>query len=75
VDNLNPSTSTTVEGTVVPGFDTQTLEAAVEMEDGQTFAVFMPTPNASARTDGSGEKAVLLVLVTPHLVAPQAAGH
>ncbi len=39
VNNVNAALGTSIGGTVVPGFDTQQLQTAVELEDGQTFAL------------------------------------
>ncbi|MGF1579760.1 MAG: type II and III secretion system protein family protein [Gemmataceae bacterium] len=39
VNNVNQANGTVIGGTVVPGFDTQQLQTAVELEDGQTFAL------------------------------------
>jgi pilus assembly protein CpaC len=39
VSNLNPANGTTIQGTVVPGRDTQRVHTTVELEDGQTFVI------------------------------------
>jgi pilus assembly protein CpaC len=39
VSNLNAAFGTAINGTVVPGRDTQRVHTTVELEDGQTFAI------------------------------------
>jgi pilus assembly protein CpaC len=39
IKTINASNGTTIQGTSVPGFDTQRLHTTVELEPGQTFAV------------------------------------
>jgi pilus assembly protein CpaC len=39
VSNLDPANGTSIQGTVVPGRDTQKVHTVVELEDGQTLAI------------------------------------
>jgi pilus assembly protein CpaC len=39
VNTINQANGTVIQGTAVPGFDTQRLHTSVELEDGQTFVL------------------------------------
>jgi hypothetical protein len=68
--NTFDDNGTTIQGTAVPGFNTQRMHATVEMEPAQTFALGVRLPHAHGASGGSGLKASggLIIVVTPFLV-------